>query len=65
MPPERTGCGLVLTRKVGETIVIGQDIIVTLVSIDGDKIKLGFTAPKTVPIWRQEVVDKKGVSDGR
>ncbi len=46
---------LVLTRKNGEQIVIGRDITVTVLGIQGGRVKLGFTSPAEVPIHRQEV----------
>jgi carbon storage regulator len=46
---------LVLSRKRGESIVIGDDIHVTVVEIRGDKVKLGFVGPNDVPIHREEV----------
>ncbi len=46
---------LVLTRKVGEQIRVGDDIVVTLVRIQGDKVRLGIDAPRDVPIHREEV----------
>ena len=49
---------LVLTRKVGEQIVIGEDIRVTVVAIRGEKVRLGFTAPDEVPIHREEVYQR-------
>jgi len=48
---------LVLSRKKGESIVINNDITVTVVEIRGDKVRLGFVAPKEVPVHRQEVFD--------
>jgi carbon storage regulator len=48
---------LVLSRKVGETICIGDDIKVSIVAIERDKVRLGFEAPKSVPVHRQEVYD--------
>ena len=47
---------LILTRKLGESIVIGDNIIVTVSDIKNGQIKLGFTAPKDVTINREEVV---------
>jgi len=49
---------LVLSRKKNETIVIGDNIVVTVVEIQGDKVRLGFQAPKEVTIHRREVYDK-------
>lgn len=46
---------LVLTRKIGEQIRVGDDIVVTLVRIQGDKVRLGIDAPRDVPIHREEV----------
>ncbi len=48
---------LVLSRKKNESIVINNDIIVTVVEIRGDKVRLGIVAPKEVPVHRQEVYD--------
>lgn len=46
---------LVLTRRQNETIQIGDNIEITVLSIEGDQIKLGIEAPKTVDIHRKEV----------
>lgn len=46
---------LVLTRKIGESIIIGDQIEVKIISIDGDQIKLGIEAPRTVKVHRHEV----------
>jgi carbon storage regulator len=46
---------LVLTRKVGESVKIGNDIELTILSIDGEQIKLGIDAPKEITIHRKEV----------
>lgn len=49
---------LVLSRKVGEKILIGENIVVTLVEIDRGKVRVGIEAPKDVPVWRDELVVK-------
>ena len=49
---------LVLTRKVGEGVIIGDDIRITVVEIKGGGIRLGIEAPATVKIHRQEVYDR-------
>jgi carbon storage regulator len=46
---------LVLRRKSGERIIIGTDIVVTVVSVQGSRVKLAFDAPHEVPIAREDV----------
>jgi carbon storage regulator len=46
---------LVLTRKTGEAIQIGDDIEITVLSVRGDQIKLGINAPKNIEIHRKEI----------
>ncbi|WP_285768108.1 carbon storage regulator CsrA [Peribacillus sp. SI8-4] len=46
---------LVLTRKPNESIMIGDDIEITILSIEGEQIKLGINAPKNVEIHRKEI----------
>jgi carbon storage regulator len=46
---------LVLTRKTNESIMLNDDIEITIVSIDGDQVKLGINAPKNVEIHRKEI----------
>lgn len=46
---------LALARKTGQSIVIGNDIEVTLLEIKGDQVKLGISAPKSVSIYRKEI----------
>lgn len=48
---------LALTRKVGERIVIGDDIVVTVVGIKGDNIRMTIEAPKEIKIYRGEIFD--------
>ena len=54
---------LVLTRKLNEAIVIGENIVVTVIDIRGDKIRLGIEAPKHVSVHRREVHDRIKPSD--
>ncbi len=51
---------LVLSRKLGEKIFIGDNICITVVDIDRGKIRLGIEAPRDVPIYRQELLPLKG-----
>lgn len=48
---------LVLSRKKNESIVINNDITVTVVEIRGDKVRLGIVAPKEIPVHRREVYE--------
>ena len=47
---------LVLSRKLGEKIYIGDNVCITVVDIDRGKIRLGIEAPRDVPIYRQELL---------
>ncbi|MCI8669492.1 MAG: carbon storage regulator CsrA [Lachnospiraceae bacterium] len=46
---------LALSRKKDEAVIINNDIEITIIEIKGDHVKLGITAPKSVPIYRKEV----------
>ena len=48
---------LVLSRKVGEEIIISGVVIVRVIKIEGSQVKLGIKAPKDVPIYRKELID--------
>jgi carbon storage regulator len=50
---------LVLSRRIGEEIVIGRDIRVTVLSVKGDRVRLGITAPRSVCVDRQEVHERR------
>ena len=47
---------LVLSRKTGEALVIGEEIVVEILEIRGDAVKLGISAPKKIPVWRRELL---------
>jgi carbon storage regulator len=49
---------LVLMRKLGQSVIIGDDIEVKVVGIDRGQVKLGFTAPHEVPVHRREVYER-------
>lgn len=48
---------LILSRKLGEQIVIADNIVITVVEIRGDKVRLGIEAPREVPVHRREIHD--------
>jgi carbon storage regulator len=46
---------LILTRRVGETLMIGDEVTVTVLGVKGNKIRLGINAPKSVAVHREEI----------
>ena len=46
---------LALSRKTNESIMLGNDIEITILEIKGDQVKIGISAPKSVPIYRKEI----------
>lgn len=46
---------LTLSRKIGESIMIGNDIEITILDVKGDQVKIGIDAPKAVPVYRKEI----------
>jgi len=49
---------LVLTRRAGESLMVGTDITVTVISIDANQVRIGIAAPKEVPVHREEVFQR-------
>jgi carbon storage regulator len=55
---------LILTRRVGETLMIGDDVSVTVLRVKGNQIRLGVNAPKNVSVQREEIFERmKGEDD--
>ncbi|AFK87671.1 MULTISPECIES: carbon storage regulator CsrA [Thermoanaerobacterium] len=50
---------LILTRKIGQSLIIGDDVEIKIVSIDGDNVKIGISAPKNVTVMRKELLEVK------
>ena len=48
---------LILSRKIGEKIMIGEDISVSIIEVRGDQVRIGVDAPKTIKVFRREVFD--------
>ena len=48
---------LVITRQPGDSLLIGEDIKITVLEVSGDRIKIGIEAPRSVPVMRTEVLD--------
>lgn len=49
---------LILTRRTGETITIGNDVTVTVLGVKGNQVRIGINAPKNVPVHREEVAER-------
>lgn len=49
---------LILTRRIGETLMIGDEVTVTVLGVKGAQVRLGIDAPKTVPVHREEVYER-------
>ena len=58
---------LILTRRVGETVVIGDDIVVTVLGVKGNQVRVGVKAPRDVAVHREEIferIKREGDEDG-
>ncbi|HEY8518686.1 MAG TPA: carbon storage regulator CsrA [Gammaproteobacteria bacterium] len=49
---------LILTRRVGETVVIGNDVTVTVLGVKGNQVRLGVNAPREVAVHREEIYER-------
>ena len=54
---------LILTRRVGESVVIGEDVTVTVLGVKGNQVRIGINAPKTVAVHREEIFER--IKNGR
>ena len=49
---------LILTRRVGESLIIGDDVTVNILGVKGNQVRIGVDAPKEVPVHREEIYDR-------
>jgi carbon storage regulator len=49
---------LILTRRVGETVMIGDDVTITVLGVKGNQVRVGINAPKTVAVHREEIYER-------
>jgi carbon storage regulator len=49
---------LILTRRVGEAVMIGEEVTVTVLGVKGNQVRIGVNAPKTVSVHREEIFDR-------
>ena len=49
---------LILTRRVGETVMIGEEVTVTVLGVKGNQVRIGVNAPKTVAVHREEIFER-------
>jgi carbon storage regulator len=55
---QRRNYMLILTRRVGETVVIGDEVTVTVLGIKGNQVRIGVKAPKNVAVHREEIFER-------
>lgn len=49
---------LILTRRVGETLIIGDNVVITVLGVKGNQVRIGINAPKDVSIHREEIYNR-------
>ena len=54
---------LILTRKIGETFKVGDEVSVTVLGVRGSQIRIGISAPRAIDVYREEIYDKRKNTD--
>jgi len=49
---------LILTRRVGETLMVGDDVSITVLGVKGNQVRIGINAPKEIPVHREEIYNR-------
>ena len=49
---------LILSRRIGETVMIGGDVTLTVIGVETNKVRIGINAPKSVPVHREEIYER-------
>ena len=55
---------LILSRKAGESLVIGDDVVVTVLDVRGGQIRIGIQAPEDIPVYREEIYKRIAAEKG-
>ncbi len=56
---------LILTRRVGESLIIGDDVVVNILGVKGNQVRIGVDAPKEVSVHREEIYDRIQAEKGQ
>jgi carbon storage regulator len=55
---------LIITRRQGERIMIGGDVVITVLEVSGSSVRIGIDAPRSTPVYREELLDARGERSG-